>query len=165
MRPLNEQMSPYEGWTCPATVAGWLADLWKGVSLKMNQQFPAQRMRLRKPKICRGVKCGFFNKLQAVDHTSWSFKKKKQKQKLTTETVSRPMWGPAPDVHLFTALLQALKLEMTLEGLVAHFVSVKPFPQAEDETNHMKVKTPVTNRSLKKRTRERKNPKKNSESS
>lgn len=54
-------LSTYEGWTCPATFAGWLADLWKGVSLKMNQQFPAQRMRFRKPKICRGIRCGFLN--------------------------------------------------------------------------------------------------------
>lgn len=43
---------------------------------------------------------------------------------------------------------------MAWEGLVADFTSVKPFPQAEDETNHMKVKAAVTNRSLKKGTRE-----------
>lgn len=34
-------------------------------------------------------------------------------------------------------------------GSVAYFTSVRPFPQAEDETNHKKAKIPVTIRSLK----------------
>ena len=33
-------------------------------------------------------------------------------------------------------------------GLVAHFTSVKPLAQAEDDTNHKKAKAAVTNRSL-----------------
>ena len=34
-----------------------------------------------------------------------------------------------------------------LSGLVAHFTSVRPFPQAEDDTSHRKAKAAVTNRS------------------
>lgn len=68
------------------------------------------------------------------------------------------MWGAAPALHSFAVFLQASKKVMTSEGSVAHFTSVKPFPQAEDETSHMKAKTAVTNRSLTKT--ERKNPNK-----
>jgi hypothetical protein len=35
-----------------------------------------------------------------------------------------------------------------LVGLVAHLTSVRPLPQAEDETNHRKARAAVTNRSL-----------------
>lgn len=66
------------------------------------------------------------------------------------------MWGTTTSLHVFKEFWQDLKKGMTLEGLVAHFTSVKPFPQAEDETNHMKAKAAVTNRSLKRGTKKKK---------
>lgn len=35
-----------------------------------------------------------------------------------------------------------------VEGAVAHFTSVKPLAQAEDDANHRKAKAAVTNKSL-----------------
>lgn len=68
-------------------------------------------------------------------------------KRLTTEALSRPMWGTAPGVHLLPWLLQISTKETIVVGLVAHFTSVKPLAHAEDDVSHMKAKAAVTTRS------------------
>lgn len=58
------------------------------------------------------------------------------------------MWGTAPGLHLLMPVLQTSRSDSMTTGLVAHFTSVKPLAQAEDDTNHKKAKAAVTNRSL-----------------
>ena len=57
------------------------------------------------------------------------------------------MEGTLPAVQ-FPRDLQATISATMVVGLVANLTSVRPFPQAEDETNHRKARAPVTNRSL-----------------
>lgn len=66
---------------------------------------------------------------------------------LTTEEFRGPNVGRAPGVHLFGWLLQTSIKVPRFAGLVAHFTSVRPFPQAEEATSHKNVKTPVISRS------------------
>lgn len=58
------------------------------------------------------------------------------------------MWGTAPGVHWLTIFLQTKREDTMFGGLVANFTSVKPFAQAEADTNHKKAKAAVTKRSL-----------------
>jgi len=66
--------------------------------------------------------------------------------KLTTEAFNRPMCGTAPAMQLL--VLQTSSNPTIVKGLVAHFTSVKPLAQAEDDVNQRKAKAAVTNRSL-----------------
>ena len=66
---------------------------------------------------------------------------------LTTEALSRPMRGTLPGVHFPTDLQTPIIATISV-GLVAHLTSVRPFPQAEDDTNQRKARAAVTNRSL-----------------
>lgn len=63
---------------------------------------------------------------------------------LTTEALSFPMDGYSPGEHCGWQVLTRFT------GLVAHFTSVRPFPQAEEDTSHRKAKAAVTNRSWEK---------------
>lgn len=144
------KLCSYEGPTPSSTFAGWLADLWKGVSLKMNQQLPHHRMRLRKPKICQGIRCKS-NTPGCCTHKFKHVWKRLIGLQLTTEAFSRPMWGTAPGVHLLLTSLQTSRRVTMVEGLVAHFTSDKPLAQAEDDANHKKAKAAVTKRSWEKK--------------
>lgn len=70
---------------------------------------------------------------------------------LTTEELRGPKVGRAPCVHLFRWALQTLIKKTSSVGPVAHFTSVRPFPQAEEATSHKNVKTPVIIRSCRKK--------------
>ena len=63
---------------------------------------------------------------------------------LTTEALSFPMDGYSPGEHW------GWQASTRCTGLVAHFTSVRPFPQAEEDTSHRKAKAAVTNRSWEK---------------
>lgn len=71
----------------------------------------------------------------------------------TTEALRRPIWGKAPGVHVVVAFLHCLMMVTRVAGLVAVLTSVRPLPQAEEETNHMKANAPVTSRSYRQKNR------------
>lgn len=131
----------YECLAPPSAFAGWLADLWKEVSLKMNQQFPLQRIRLRNPKICR--------RETQMSKTSAGIDVRKRPRHtcLTTDAFKRPMRGMAPGVHLLLISLQTARKVTMVAGLVAVFTSDRPFAQAEDDVSHRKAKAEVSRRS------------------
>lgn len=58
------------------------------------------------------------------------------------------MEGRAPVVHVCTPPLQTSIRVSKNVGSVALLTSDKPFPQAEDDTNHRKANTAVNTRSL-----------------
>lgn len=60
---------------------------------------------------------------------------------LTTEALSRPIDGNSPALHVSTQCVTRYS------GLVALLTSVRPLPQAEDDTSHRMAKAAVITRS------------------
>lgn len=89
----------------------------------------------------------YMNSIHRYKVKIFTFRTPHHQSRLTTEELRGPKAGRAPGVHLFGWILQPLIKETSSAGLVAHFTSSRPFPQAEEATSHKNVKTPVSTKS------------------